>query len=313
MVLSGGSGELSRLMRRHGVKVGARSLYTVEEVALAVGEVIGHGSVKSAAWMNGAVVLFVEKVEQVNRLVEAGISVGGRFEAVLPLSQLATKDEVLDWNHTEPHPPSQQVLRQLVYSHGLVDVWKRGRGEFSCLKQWWDYGKTQIRMLCQQHTLNVTRPVTRSIRDLETEIVELERLNESTGNGGSVGILKTKKMALANLLGARAQGALVRSRIQNISEMDAPSSFFGLKRKSGQRKLVHSLLSDTGQELTDLGQIRSRAVEFYASLYKTDFKDDKDCLNGFSAFSQGLPRVSKETNHRMESPLTTQELHAALH
>ncbi|TWW53949.1 hypothetical protein D4764_0263730 [Takifugu flavidus] len=48
MVFGGGSGDLSRLTRRHGVKVGAKSLYTVEEVALAVGEVIGHGSVKSA-------------------------------------------------------------------------------------------------------------------------------------------------------------------------------------------------------------------------------------------------------------------------
>ncbi|TWW77600.1 Transposon TX1 uncharacterized 82 kDa protein ORF 1 [Takifugu flavidus] len=34
--------------------------------------------------MKRALVLFVDKVEQVNRLVETGISVGGRFEAVLP-------------------------------------------------------------------------------------------------------------------------------------------------------------------------------------------------------------------------------------
>ncbi|TWW60978.1 hypothetical protein D4764_05G0010680 [Takifugu flavidus] len=58
VVVGGGSGDISRLTRRHGVKVGARSLYTVEEVALAVGEVIGHGSMKSAAWMNGAIVFF---------------------------------------------------------------------------------------------------------------------------------------------------------------------------------------------------------------------------------------------------------------
>lgn len=68
-----------------GIKVGARSLYTMEEVALAVGEVIGHGSVKEL------MVLFVQKVEQVNRLVEAGIGVGGRFEAVMPLSQPTIK------------------------------------------------------------------------------------------------------------------------------------------------------------------------------------------------------------------------------
>lgn len=65
MVVGGGSGDLSQLTRRYGIKV--------EEVSLAVGEKIGHGSVKSTARMNGAVVLFVEKVEQANWLVK-GIS-----------------------------------------------------------------------------------------------------------------------------------------------------------------------------------------------------------------------------------------------
>ena len=49
-------------------------------------------------------------------------------------------------------------------------------------------------------TLNVTRDITRSIRDLETDIVDLECASESTGNRGYIEILKTKKMALANLL-----------------------------------------------------------------------------------------------------------------
>ncbi|TWW53878.1 Transposon TX1 uncharacterized 149 kDa protein ORF 2 [Takifugu flavidus] len=30
-----------------------------------------------------------------------------------------------DRNHAEPHPASQHCLRQLAYSHGLVDVWRR--------------------------------------------------------------------------------------------------------------------------------------------------------------------------------------------
>ncbi|TWW64981.1 hypothetical protein D4764_22G0006280 [Takifugu flavidus] len=67
---------LTGLSRRHGVKVGAGSMLSVEEVALAVGQEIGHSSVKSAACMNRAVVLFLEKVEQANRLVETGITGG---------------------------------------------------------------------------------------------------------------------------------------------------------------------------------------------------------------------------------------------
>ncbi|KAI3367042.1 hypothetical protein L3Q82_009672 [Scortum barcoo] len=84
-------GDFSKLTQKLGVKVCAGSPCSVEEVALAVGELIGHGSVKSAARMNNAVVLFVEKVEQVNQLVQTGVTVGGMFEPVLPLTQPATK------------------------------------------------------------------------------------------------------------------------------------------------------------------------------------------------------------------------------
>ena len=41
--------------------------------------------------MNGAVVLFVGKVEQANLLVERGLSVGGAFEEGLRLNRPATK------------------------------------------------------------------------------------------------------------------------------------------------------------------------------------------------------------------------------
>ena len=31
------------------------------------------------------------------------------------------------------------------------------KGDFICSKQWWDHGKVQIKQLCQQYTLNVSR------------------------------------------------------------------------------------------------------------------------------------------------------------
>ncbi|TWW54950.1 hypothetical protein D4764_0247780 [Takifugu flavidus] len=52
------------------MKVGVGSILSVEEVALAVGQEIDHSSVKSAARMNRAVVLFLEKVGQANRAEE---------------------------------------------------------------------------------------------------------------------------------------------------------------------------------------------------------------------------------------------------
>lgn len=111
--------------------------------------------------------------------------------------------------------------------------------------------------------------------------MEIESCSESTENRGCIETLEAEKKALANLLDTKVQGALVRSRFQNISDMDAPSSFFSLERKSGQRKSVHSLLSDTGQELTGPDRIRTRPVEFYAALFRSEYGETDsqfDCL-----------------------------------
>jgi len=108
------SGGFSMLSRKHGIRVGAGSPCSLEEVLLAVGQVIGHSSVRSAARKNKAVVLFVEKVEQVNRLVETGITVNGMFEPVLPLTQPATKITL----SSVPADDSDEFLIKELSRHG---------------------------------------------------------------------------------------------------------------------------------------------------------------------------------------------------
>ncbi|KAM4538543.1 uncharacterized protein V3H82_024172 [Fundulus diaphanus] len=111
-----GVGGFSTLTRRNGIKVGAGSPCSVEEVCLAVGEVIGHRSIKSAARMNGAVVLFVEKIEQAQQLVEAGISVNGLFLQVSPLTLPATK---IMLSNVPPFISDDFLVRELS-RHGKV-------------------------------------------------------------------------------------------------------------------------------------------------------------------------------------------------
>ena len=47
------------------------------------------------------------------------------------------KNATLDRNHAEPHPASQHALRQLVYSHSLVDVWRRTHAD--CRQYTWSH------------------------------------------------------------------------------------------------------------------------------------------------------------------------------
>ncbi len=120
------------------------------------------------------------------------------------------------------------------------------------MQQWWDVEKSQIKQFCQQYTRNVTKHITRSLQDLDTEVVELQRLVDSTGHQGHTEALKSKKASLANLLGITAQGALVRLHFMNASQMDAPLQFFfSFEQKNGQRKTIHSLHSENGSTITD--------------------------------------------------------------
>lgn len=80
-----------QLTRQHGVKVPVGVECSVEECVLAVGELVGHNSVRSASRMNGAVVLFLDKVEKVNVIVENGIVMNDSLIKVFPLVNPARK------------------------------------------------------------------------------------------------------------------------------------------------------------------------------------------------------------------------------
>lgn len=191
--------------------------------------------------------------------------------------------------------------------------WKEFKLKKKCfinLKQWWDVGKVETKLLCQQYTFNVSKNITQKMKELEEEIVEVQTILESTGGQNGVDVLKSKRMVLANLLGVKAKGALVRSRYQNLTQMDAPSKFFfNLERKNGQSRYIHSLRSENGQELTVLSEIRQRAVKFYKDLYGSEYKHDEEMS---SSFYQGLPKLPKKSKEALEKPLCAQELWKAL-
>ncbi len=84
MAVSGVSG-LEKLTRRHAIKLSPAAGVSVEECSLAVGAVVGYGSVKSASRMNHAVVIFLDCTYKVNQLVESGVVIQGTLTPVLPL------------------------------------------------------------------------------------------------------------------------------------------------------------------------------------------------------------------------------------
>ena len=58
--------------------------------------------------------------------------------------------------------------------------------------------------------------------------------------------------------------------------MDAPSKyFFNLEKNNGQKRIIHTLKSETGDLLSDPAETPKRASSFYAKLYTCEYKEDK--------------------------------------
>ncbi|KAJ3582423.1 hypothetical protein NHX12_000629, partial [Muraenolepis orangiensis] len=84
-----GGGE--KLSRRHAVKLSPDAQVSVEECSLAVGEKVGYKSVKFAARMNRAVVVFLDSIDKVNSVVESGVAIRDVFTQVMPLFNSARR------------------------------------------------------------------------------------------------------------------------------------------------------------------------------------------------------------------------------
>ncbi|KAK3520746.1 hypothetical protein QTP70_032261 [Hemibagrus guttatus] len=160
-----------------------------------------------------------------------------------------------------------------------------------------------------KYTLNVTRDIVRSLKALEMEIVELQRL-EATGDRGHIEALKSKKAKMNDLLDITAQGALVRSRFKSAAEMDAPSKFFfSLEQKNGQKRFIHAVRTESGDLLSESTEIHKQTVSFYSKLYSSEWSGAQVVED---SFLMDLPNLSERAARELDRELSLEELHEAL-
>ena len=92
--------------------------------------------------------------------------------------------------------------------------------------------------------------------------------------------------------------------------MDAPSNFFfGLEQKNGQKRLIHSLRSDTRQLLQESEEIQSCAVALCKELLKEGFQERSEVMQ---SFYEGLPKVPVEANAELDAQISADELAVVL-
>ena len=103
------------------------------------------------------------------------------------------------------------------------------------LTQWWDLGKVQIKLFCQQYTANSTRAVKTKLEALEQEILFITAKASGRDMAGFETYLNQNKLELRSLLEDRGEGALVRARFLQYADMDGPTKFFfGLEKRTSK-------------------------------------------------------------------------------
>lgn len=176
------------------------------------------------------------------------------------------------------------------------------------MTQWWEVGKTQIKVFCQNFSYNTTVCVKKKIEELEKEIIGMENVMDVNVLGVS-NDLRNKKLELRSILEERAKGALIRARISSIKDMDSPTSyFFNLERKVAQQKCVLHLRKENGTLTSNPTEMRKMAMDFYADLY-----GNTDCdSENMAKLLQGLPKLQPGDKKKLDTMINLNELSEAV-
>jgi len=113
----------------------------------------------------------------------------------------------------------------------LWQKWKEKRSLFESLNKWWEVGKAQIRIFCQQYTSFSSTMLKQAINEVEEAIKQIENGLLNGGDAESNDTLKIKRVELSSLLQEKVKGALVRSRYIQLKDMEASSTFFSTCKK----------------------------------------------------------------------------------
>ena len=161
------------------------------------------------------------------------------------------------------------------------------------MKLWWEVGKAQISVFCQQYTSLSTTNIKAAVQELEANIRNIEEglLRNSDPTTGH--LLQEKRLELSSFLQERVKGALVRSRFLQLKDMDAPSS----------RKQMTFLKLPGGRVTTSPGEMRTHAVNFYA-----DFFGAEQCsMECREELLEELPQLIPGEKAALDSELTLEE------
>lgn len=185
------------------------------------------------------------------------------------------------------------------------EEWSFRKKDLKNLLQWWELGKIQIKIFCQQYTWFSTRKIKQKISEIEHDICHITSGMIQHSDSSSAVFLSKKNQDLKSLLQVRAKGALIRSRFMSLHEMDAPTSyFFNLEKVSKKQNEMYCLKTPEGLKTFDPEKMRKIAVDFYSDLYKKE-ETNIECM---SQIMEKIPTLTETQRKFLDSAIPYQEL-----
>lgn len=145
--------------------------------------------------------------------------------------------------------------------------WRLRKDDFENLARWREIGKAQIKIFCQQY-MKHTGAVERScFEELEKEVKVLEE-EIISGSDGNSRTWEDSRKALGRFLHEKAKGALTKTRIFTIKDIDTPTSFFfKLEKRIRKNNMMMHLKLPNRTTTTDPVKMRKLATDFYTDLF----------------------------------------------
>ena len=185
--------------------------------------------------------------------------------------------------------------------------WQKEKGNFPDLLSWWDFGKSHIQSLTKMYGSKLAHEKRESLLNMNKIIDELHSAPDFTPEIQQA--LAKQRDEMNVLIKNQAKGALVRSRVQYISEMDTSSHFFyNLEKSNFTSKKMCGIRLPSGVITEDESDIKAHVRNFYKELYSSLSIDEKSC----DSILQNLNKLDHNTSNNLDNEITIQELTLAV-
>lgn len=190
------------------------------------------------------------------------------------------------------------------------NCWVEAKNDYDNLLQWWEIGKTQIKLFCQQFVAHTSCKIKYEIKKLENDISKIQNMLIDQNVMNLREDLSQRRQELSNMLNKRVKSALVSSHFVSLQDMDAPTKyFFNLNKKFNHTtNYMHALRTPDGNLTSDPLEMRRLAVDFYVDLYA------KECTGNVVAdeLFSNLPTLDEGNAKNLDSDLTFEEVTKAV-